>query len=156
MNKYEQIKADMTSALREGNKLKRLVLSDIVSTIDRASTSGKTRVEITDAFVNDTLIKYKKTVQEMVDTCPNDEKYADTKANYLERLKITEEYAPNIIDSVAEIEKMIAGWGKENNIELVVKNKGVIMKSLMPWLKQNFCDMKAAQDALKNILEVNK
>ena len=67
MNKYESIKADMTSALKNGDKLRRVTLADMVATIDKASTSGKKRVEITDTFVDEVLVKYKKTVQEMVD-----------------------------------------------------------------------------------------
>ena len=53
MNKYETIKADMTAALKSGDKLRRLTLADMVATIDKAAIAGKTRVEITDAFVDD-------------------------------------------------------------------------------------------------------
>ena len=52
MNKYESIKAEMTAALKSGDKLRRLTLADMVATIDKAATSGKKRVEITDAFVD--------------------------------------------------------------------------------------------------------
>lgn len=149
MNKYESIKADMTAALKNGDKLRRLTLADMVATIDKASTSGKTRVEITDAFVDEVLLKYKKTVQEMVDTCPDNEKYATKKAEYLLKLAVATEYAPQVIDDVDEIKKMIYLWGCTNQVSIVTPNKGVIMKMIMPWLKQNHCDMKAAQEALK-------
>ena len=149
MNKYETIKADMTAALKSGDKLRRLTLADMVATIDKAATSGKTRVEITDAFVDEVMMKYKKTVQEMVDTCPDTEKYAATKTEYLMKLSIAAEYAPTVIDNVDEIKKMINLWGITNSVSITTGNKGVIMKAIMPWLKQNHCDMRAAQEALK-------
>lgn len=149
MNKYEVIKAEMTAALKSGDKLRRLTLADMVATIDKAATSGKTRVEITDAFVDEVLTKYKKTVQEMVDTCPDTEKYAEKKAEYLMKLAIAAEYAPTVINDVDEIKKMIYLWGCGNCVSIVTQNKGIIMKMIMPWLKQNHCDMRVAQEALK-------
>ena len=156
MNKYETIKADMTAALKSGDKLRRLTLTDMVATIDKAATSGKTRVEITDAFVDEVMMKYKKTVQEMVDTCPDgavdpkrDAELKARKAEYLMKLAIATEYAPVVIDDVDEIKKMINLWGCGNQMSIVTQNKGVIMKMIMPWLKQNHCDMRAAQEALK-------
>ena len=149
MNKYEVIKAEMTAALKSGDKLRRLTLADMVATIDKAATSGKTRVEITDAFVDEVFTKYKKTVQEMVDTCPDTEKYAEKKAEYLMKLAIAAEYAPTVIDDIDEIKKMINLWGCGNQVSIVTQNKGIIMKMIMPWLKQNHCDMRVAQEALK-------
>ena len=152
MNKYEVIKMEMTAALKSGDKLRRLTLADMVATIDKAATSGKKRVEITDAFVDEVLLKYKKTVQEMVDTCPDTEKYAEKKAEYLMKLAIAAEYAPTVIDDIEEIKKMIYLWGCGNQVSIVSQNKGIIMKAIMPWLKQNNCDMKAAQEALKQAM----
>ena len=152
MNKYEVIKADMTAALKSGDKLRRLTLADILATIDKVATSGKTRVEITDAFVDEVLTKYKKTVQEMVDTCPNTEKYAEKKAEYLTKLTIATEYAPTVIDNIDEIKKMINLWGCKNQVSIVTQNKSIIMKMIMPWLKQNHCDMRVAQEALKLVM----
>ena len=148
MNKYESIKADMTTALKNGDKLRRLTLADMVATIDKAATSGKKRVEITDAFVDEVLLKYKKTVQEMVDTCPDTEKYAEKKAEYLMKLAIAAEYAPKIIDDVDEIVKMVNYWGICNAVSITSGNKGVIVKNVMPFLKKQGCDMKAAKMAV--------
>ena len=152
MNKYESIKAEMTAALKSGDKLRRLTLADMVATIDKAATSGKKRVEITDAFVDEMLLKYKKTVQEMVDTCPNTEKYAEKKAEYLMKLAIAAEYAPKVIDDSCEIEKLILNFACENNLVLTKSNKGAIMKVIMPFLKQNNCDMKVANGVLDKVI----
>lgn len=152
MNKYESIKADMTTALKNGDKLRRLTLADMVATIDKAATSGKKRVEITDAFVDEVLLKYKKTVQEMVDTCPDTEKYAEKKAEYLMKLAIATEYAPIVMEDPVEIEKLILDFACENNLVLTKSNKGMIMKSIMPFLKQNNCDMKIANGILNKVI----
>ena len=152
MNKYESIKAEMTAALKSGDKLRRLTLTDMVATIDKAATSGKKRVEITDSFVDEVLLKYKKTVQEMVDTCPDTEKYAEKKAEYLMKLAIATEYAPIVMEDPVEIEKLILDFACENNLVLTKSNKGMIMKSIMPFLKQNNCDMKIANGILNKVI----
>jgi len=159
MNKYETIKADMTAALKAGDKLRRLTLADMVATIDKAATSGKKRVEITDAFVDEVLLRYKKTVQEMVDTCPDgaadpkrDAELKARKAEYLMKLSIATEYAPQVIDDKDEIVKMIMYWGVCNAVSICSGNKGIIMKNVMPFLKSKSCDMKVAQEALKEAM----
>lgn len=152
MNKYESIKAEMTAALKSGDKLRRLTLADMVATIDKTATSGKKRVEITDAFVDEVLLKYKKTVQEMVDTCPDTEKYAEKKAEYLMKLAIAAEYAPKVINDPCEVEKLILDFACENNLVLTKSNKGAIMKVIMPFLKQNSCDMKVANEILNKVI----
>ena len=150
MNKYETLKAAMTAALKAGDKERRLTLADIVATIDKASTSGKTRIEITDAFVDEVLTKYKKTVQEMVDTCPADR--TELKAQYENKLAITLEYAPKVMEDPFEIETLILNFACENNLILTKSNKGAIMKVIMPFLKQNNCDMKVANSILNKVI----
>ena len=150
MNKYETLKADMTAALKAGDKERRLTLADIVATIDKTSTSGKTRLEITDAFVDEVLTKYKKTVQEMVDTCPADR--TELKAQYENKLAITLEYAPKVVDDPFEVETLILNFACENNLVLTKSNKGAIMKIIMPFLKQNNCDMKVANGVLNKVI----
>ena len=124
----------------------------MVATIDKTAIAGKTRVEITDALVDEVMTKYKKTVREMIDTCPNDAKYADRRAEYIAKFEIANEYAPKIIDNADEIEKMILNFSCDNNIILTNSNRGAIMKSIMPFLKQNNCDMKIAQEILKRVI----
>lgn len=152
MNKYESIKADMTLALKEGNKTRRLVLADIVATIDKAATAGKTRVEITDDFVNTVLAKYRKTVQEMIDTCPDTEQYASKRAEYIANMAIVDEYAPQLIDNKDIIATMITDLCVANEIEISFANRGRIMKTVMPCLKARNCDMKVVQEVLKTML----
>lgn len=150
MNKYETLKADMNTALKAGDKERRLTLADIVATIDKASTSGKTRVEITDALVDEVLTKYKKTIQEMVDGCPADR--TELKAQYENKLAITLEYAPKVMEDPFEIETLILNFACENGLVLTKSNKGAIMKVIMPFLKQSNCDMKVANGILNKVI----
>ena len=150
MNKYETIKADMTKALKDGDKERRLTLADIVATIDKTSTSGKTRLEISDVLVDEVLIKYKKTIQEMVDGCPADR--TKLKAEYENKLAITLEYAPKVVDDPFEVETLILNFACDNNLVLTKSNKGAIMKVIMPFLKQNNCDMKVANGVLNKVI----
>ena len=151
MNKYESIRADMTTALKNGDKLRRLTLADIIATIDKTSTSVKTRVEITDALVDEVLIKYKKTVQEMIDTCPDSEQYAARKAEYVYNMTVVEEYAPKLIEDESELETLIKQLCAEIGAELIPANKGSIMRIVMPALKTRNCDMKKAQSVLNKL-----
>lgn len=150
MNKYDTLKADMTTALKNGDKERRLTLADIVATIDKASTSGKTRIEITDAFVDEVLTKYKKTIQEMVEGCPADR--TELKTQYENKLAITLEYAPQVMEDPFEIETLILNFACENGLVLTKSNKGAIMKTIMPFLKQSGCDMKVANEVLNKVI----
>lgn len=150
MNKYETLKSHMNMALKSGDKSRRLTLADIIATIDKASTSGKTRIEITDAFVDEILIKYQKTVQEMIDTCPNTEQYAKYKETYQLRFDIVKEYAPQLIADEDGIKAMILD-ALNGEIELVKKNRGQIMKIVMPILKGRV-DMGMANKVISEML----
>ena len=151
MTKYENIKSDMNNALKVGDKARRAVLADMIAAIDKASVAGKTRVEITDLFVNEVLIKYKKTVQEMIDTCPDTEQYADRKAKYIANMAVVDEYAPQMITDEAVILNLINETLYQHEICVALQNRGVVMKTVMPVLKMRNCDMKIAQEVLKKM-----
>lgn len=148
MNIYNTLKNDMNVALKSGDKLKRMVLADIVATIDRTATAGKTRLEITDNLCNEVLIKYQKTVQEMIDTCPADR--AATLEDYQSRMTIVKEYAPQIIDNPKEIENIIRQICSENNIS--IEGNKTLIKQVMPYLKNTNCDKRIAQTVIKNLI----
>ena len=153
MTIYEKIKNDMNESLKNGNKARRTVLADIVAAIDKASTSGKTRIEITNALVNEVLTKYKKTVQEMIDTCPDTEQYAARKAEYIANMTVVNEYAPQMITDKMKIINLIDEILFKNEIPATMQNKGKIMKTVMPILKTYNCDMKIAQKVLNELIK---
>ena len=151
MTKYENIKSDMNNALKVGDKARRAVLADMIAAIDKASVAGKTRVEITDLFVDEVLIKYKKTVQEMIDTCPDTEQYAARKAEYIANMAVVDEYAPQMITDEAVILNLINETLYQHEICVALQNRGIVMKTVMPVLKMKNCDMKIAQEVLKKM-----
>lgn len=141
---------DMQNALKMGDKTKRMVLGDIIASIQKMATAGKTKVEITDTMVDEALIKYQKMVQEMIDTCPADR--TETLADYNQRMKIVKEYAPQMITDPEEIKKMITAAA--GDMELSPANRGAFMKTVMPTLKGKV-DMKIANQIITDMFKRN-
>ena len=107
MTKYERMREDMNVALKQGNKLARETIGDMVAAVGKAAVAGKHKVEITDDLVDTVLTKYLKGVQEQIDTCPETEFYAERKAKYLAQKDIVMQYAPKIMDDPVEIKNTI-------------------------------------------------
>ena len=75
------------------------------------------------------ILKELKTVREQIDTCPADR--TDLKEEYQARYDVFNEYAPKLM-SEAEVEVEL----KEKYADvLATKNKGQIMKTVMPAFK---------------------
>lgn len=145
LTKYGRLCVDMNEALKNGDKLARKTISDMVATIDKASVAGKVRVEITDELVDSTLLKYKKALQESIDTCPDNEKYAALKNEYCQQMAIVNKYAPRVIDDPVEIKKAILKWMEELGATKFDK------KTLMPKCKQAMMDMKIVNQVVKEL-----
>ena len=140
---FEILKEEMNLARREGDKRRVLVLGDMISSIERATTSGSTRLFATEKIVNDVLIKYKKTMQEMIDTCPATRE--DLLDEYEKRMNIVRDYAPQSIDNVEEISAMIDKILAENGNPAQMSTK---IRIVMPKLKSMNCNMKLAKEIL--------
>jgi uncharacterized protein YqeY len=134
--------------MKEGAALKKEVLTDMIDSIQKASITPKGRVEITEELVNEALIKYQKMTQEMIDTCP--ESRVQTLAIYNARMDIVKEYAPQLVVDEAEITNMITSMCK--GIEMTKKNRGQIMKTIMPQLKGKV-DMSIANKVIGSMLK---
>lgn len=147
---YQMLKEDSNNALKQGDKLRRLVLSDICASVEAASIKQKSRTAITDELVDEVLTKYKKTVQEMIDTCPVDIQHSDKLAEYQAKMAIVEEYAPKMITDYQEIHDMISDWIIQGS-NISFTNKGAFIKSLMPECKKAHMDMKIASQVINDI-----
>ena len=124
-------------AFKAGDKTRVKVLNDIIMLVQKEQTKGKTKIEATEEMVAACATKVQKALEEMVATCPGkteQKDYTPLLEDYKAQLAIAREYAPQLITDEAEIKNMI--WNAlGNNIELTKKNKGMIMKTVMPILK---------------------
>lgn len=134
---------DMITAWKSGDMTRKNTLANMIDAVKKASMTSKGRVEITEALVNETLVKYQKTVQEQCDTCPDsaedpkrEAELKQRKANYLKELEIVREYAPQMITDAAEIKAMILAIADaDTNMVLSKTNRGYVMKTLATQLK---------------------
>lgn len=145
----EKLRNDRDQARKNNNHLHMTVLNDMIDTIQKASVSGKTRTIITDQLVNDTLIKYQKTIQEMIDTCPPDR--VETLNEYKHIMEVVKQYAPQLIIDKKEIKDFILAKLYELNIPCEKKQKGLIMKTLSKDLRGK-ADMKIVSQIVNEIL----
>ena len=148
----EKLQSEMIQAMKNKDKLRKSVLSVLVDAVKKASMTNKGRVEITEQLVNETLLKYKKIVEEQVATCPTDR--TETLAEYKAQLAIVAEFAPTLITDETEIRYLILDIVNINNdVELTKTNRGYIMKIVAPVLKKNNVDMGVASKVLGGMLK---
>ena len=145
----EKLQTDMIGALKSGNVVRKLVLSDAIAALKNAALAKRCKGNITEDLVNEVLLKEKKTFKEMIDTCPKDRQ--DILDNYIEQYDIIAEYAPTLIDDEDTIADAIIGICEASKIPLVKANKGLVMKAIMPSFKGKV-DMKVANKVLSDLL----
>ena len=146
----EYLQKEMIKAMKSGEKVRKEVLSGVISAIKKVAIDKKQKDNITEELVSEVLLKEQKTIQEMVDTCPNDR--TDLLTAYNEKLSIIKEYAPQLLTDEKEIEEKFLGILKENNIEPLKQNKGQIMKTVMPVFKGK-ADMKVVNIVINKSLK---
>jgi uncharacterized protein YqeY len=147
----EKLQSEMIQAMKNKDKFRKSVLSGLVDTVKKASMTNKGRVEITEQLVDETLLKYKKMVQEMIDTCPTDR--TETLAEYKAQMAIVAEFAPTLITDETEIRYLILDITSINNdVEFTKANRGYIMKIVAPVLKGK-ADMGVVSKVLGGMLK---
>lgn len=128
----EKIRTDMVESMKENNKFKKEVLSSIISTATNMAIDKGCKDNITEEIVSAAILKELKTANEMLDTCPSDR--LEQLKEFTQRIEIIRSYAPRMM-SEEEIKNFIKETSQDNNIELTTKNKGQLMKVVMPQLK---------------------
>jgi uncharacterized protein YqeY len=144
----EIMQKEMITAMKNGDKFRKSVLADMIGNIKTAAINKNCRDNITEAFVDEVLLKCKKTAQEMIDTCPADR--AETLAEYNKQLDIICEFAPTLITDEVEIHNLILDV-INGEIELTKANKGKVMKIIAPVFKGK-ADMKIVNKVIGEIL----
>lgn len=125
----ETLQKDMIAAMKAKEKLKKETISSLISAVKKAGIDSGDRENIPEKLVNQTILKEVKTLQEQVDTCPAERE--DLKEEYTQRLAIAKAYAPTLL-SAEEVKEILE---KDFADVIASKNKGQIMKAVMPSLK---------------------
>lgn len=144
----ETLREQMITAMKENDKLKKEVLSSILSTATNMAIDKGCKDNIAEEIVNAAILKELKTANEMLDTCPSDR--LEQLKEFTQRIEIIRSYAPRMM-SEEEIKNFIKETAQNNNIELTFKNKGQIMKVVMPQLKGK-ADSKLVNNVVQEML----
>ena len=125
----EQLQKDMIAAMKAKDKPRIEAISSLVSAVKKAAIDAGCRDDIKEDMVDQVILKELKTVKEQIDTCPAERE--DLKAEYQFRYDVIQEYAPSLMS-----EEEIRNFIMEKFADIVAqKNKGMIMKNVMPELK---------------------
>lgn len=136
-------------AMKNKDIMRKDTISVIIDTIQKASITPKGRLEITEQLVDETLIKYQKLTQEMIDTCPANR--ADLLNKYNAEMAIVKEFVPQLITDTAVIKERINTLVESAGLALEKKNKGPIMKLVSTEFKGK-ADMKIVSQVVAGIL----
>ncbi len=125
----EQLQKDMIAAMKAKDKPRKEAISSLVSAVKKAAIDAGCRDDIKEDMVDQVILKELKTVKEQIDTCPAEREAL--KAEYQFRYDVIQEYAPSLMS-----EEEIRNFIMEKFADIVAqKNKGMIMKNVMPELK---------------------
>ena len=131
MSKIDEVRADMVKAMKAGEKEKKDTLSLLLSALKNKAIDK--REELTPEEETQVVLKEIKQIKETLDMTPKDRE--DIIAECTMRLNVLSEYAPKMMTE-AEIREVIKAVLKEAGIPAPSpKDKGKIMKVLMPKVK---------------------
>lgn len=138
----EILQAEMITAMKNKDKLRKDTISSLVQAIKKFGIDNKCKDNITNEQLSSVILKEKKTMQEMIDTCPADR--TDTLAEFNARMAIINEFAPSLMDNEDTIKTFIQNLG----IEPIKANRGKIMGAL-----RGKADMKIANQVVSQMLQ---
>lgn len=126
---FNALQKDMVSAMKAKDKTRKDAISSLISAVKKVAIDEGCRDDISSEMVDRVILKELKSVQEQIDTCPDER--AELKAEYQARYDIISEYAPQLL-SADEVKSIIQEKFSE---VLATGNKGQIMKAVMGELK---------------------
>lgn len=129
----EKLKSEMISSMKSGDKFRKNVISTMIAQIKNVAIDKNCRDNITEDIVNEVLLKYKKMVQEMIETCPADR--TETLEEYKAQMAVVAEFAPTLITDEIEIKAIVTELTDKNGIKLIKSNRGNVMKVVAANLK---------------------
>lgn len=137
----EMLEQERNLARKNGNSERLLVLNDIIAKARAKETAGKKKIELTEQLVNDTLVEYRKMLKDGIKQMP--EGHA-VRVMYETQMEILSEFCPPVLEDEIQIENLITKILYMDNIGISRKNKGRMMKALMPALRAKYVDMDIA------------
>ena len=144
----ETLQKEMIVAMKNKDKERKETLSSLIGAIKKAAIDQKCKENITEKLVDEVILKEKKTVQEMIDTCPAERD--ELLQSYKNKMSIIEEFAPQLITDENQIKNMI--YNIISTTDIHESGKSAVMKAVMPKLKGKV-DMKIANKVLMEILK---
>lgn len=124
-----QLYCELKIAMKEQNKIYKDVVGGIITRAKNMAIEAGDKDNITEAIVNDAILKEQKICKDMIESCPADRE--DNRKLYELCLHYVNELAPKML-SEAEIVEIVVDAITE--IEGPV-NKGSVMKIVMPKVK---------------------
>ena len=131
MSKIDEIRAEMVTAMKNKDKERKDTLSMLLAALKNKAIDK--REDLTEAEEYEVIKKEIKQTKETLELTPADR--ADLISQCEARIKVLSEFAPEEMSEeaiTAIVKEVIAGLGLENP---TVKEKGKIMKELMPKVK---------------------
>lgn len=126
---FETLQKDMIAAMKAREKSRKDAISSLISAAKKVAIDEGCRDDIKEELVDRVILKELKTVKEQINSCPKDR--TDLLEEYQARYDVINEYAPSMM-SAEEVKAFI----EENFADVIAtKNKGMIMKNVMPKLK---------------------
>ena len=131
MNKIDEVRSAMMAAMKAGDKERKAALSFLLSSLKNKAIDK--RADLTEEEENQVILREIKQTKETLELTPKDR--TDISEEGQKRLTVLEEYAPKMMDG-DEIREIVRGVLADLGIEApTAKDKGKIMKELMPKVK---------------------
>lgn len=131
MTKIELIRAEMVKAMKAGDKGRKDALSALLTALKNVAIDK--RADLTEEEENGVVLKEMKQLKETLESAPADR--TDIISECKARLEVLSEFAPKFL-SEDEVKNIIEGVLNDLGItEPTAKDKGKIMKELMPKVK---------------------
>ena len=123
------LQTDMIAAMKAKDKPTKESVSALIQAVKKVAIDEGCRDDIPDELVDRVILKEIKTIKEQIDSCPADR--ADLKSEDQARFDVFSKYAPKLMSAEEIEQKLLAEFADV----IATKNKGMIMKSVMPVFK---------------------
>ena len=148
MSKIDEVRSDMVKAMKAGEKETKETLSMLLAALKNKAIDK--RSDLTEEEEIQVVLKEIKQTKETLEMTPTDRPEIIEECN--RRLQVLEQYAPKLMDE-GEIRDVITATLSELGIDApTAKDKGRIMKVLMPKVKGK-ADGKLVSETLGSLFQ---